>query len=61
MNILHNPIRICTKVLYVYKDKVDFKIYDITTLLTKNYNVHFAYYLKKQKQRDNEIWSVNRI
>ena len=29
------------------KDKVNFKIYDITTLLTNNYNTRIAQYLKK--------------
>ena len=30
-----------------YKDKVNFKIYDVTTWLTNNYNTHNAQYLKK--------------
>ena len=29
------------------KDKVNFKIYDVTTWLTKNYNTHIAQYLTK--------------
>ena len=28
-------------------DKADFKIYDVTTLLTNNYNTHIAQYLTK--------------
>ena len=43
------------------KDKVSFKIYDVTSWLTNNYNTHIDHYLVKQKQPDNEIWSVNRI
>ena len=39
------------------KYKVNFKIHDVKTWLTNNYNP----YLTKQKQPDNEIWSVNRI
>ena len=40
---------------------VSFKIYDVTDWTTNNYNTHIAQYLKKQKQQDNEIWSVNII
>ena len=43
------------------KDKINFKIYDITTWLTYNYNKDIAQYFTKSKQLDNEIWSVNRI
>ena len=45
----------------VYKDKVNFKIHDITTWLTKNYNTHIVPYPTKQRQVDNEFWSGNRI
>ena len=31
------------------RDKVNFKIYDITTWLTNNYNTHIAQYLTKEK------------
>ena len=31
------------------------------TWFTNNYNTHSAQYLTKQKQPDDEIWSVNRI
>ena len=44
-----------------YKGKVNFKIYDITTWLTNFSNAHIDQYLKKQRQSDNEILSVNRI
>ena len=40
--------------------KVDFKIYVITWLIN-NRNTYSAQYLTKQKQVDNEIWSVNRM
>ena len=43
------------------KDKVNFKIYDITTWETNNCNTHITQYLKKEKQSDNEIESANRI
>ena len=36
-----------------------FKFYDVTTWLTNNYNTHIDEYLKKQRQSNNEIWSVN--
>ena len=32
----------------------------MTTWLTDIYNPYIAKYLPKQKQPDNEIWSVNR-
>ena len=41
--------------------KVNFKFYDVTVWLTNNSNTHIAQYLEKQRQSDNEIWSVNRI
>ena len=44
-----------------WKDKVNFKIYDVTTWLTNNYNTHIAQYLAKQRQPGNETWSINRI
>ena len=43
------------------KDKVNFEIHDVTAWLKNNCNTHIAQYLKKKKQSDNEIWSVNRI
>ena len=43
------------------KDKVTFKIHDVTTRLTNNYNTQIAQYLMKEKQLDYEIWSINRI
>ena len=43
------------------KAKINFKIYGVTTCITKNYNTNDAQYLKKLKEFDNEIWSVNRI
>ena len=39
------------------KDKVNFKIYDVTAWLTNSYITHMAQYFTKQKQPDNEIWS----
>ena len=43
------------------KDKVNFKIYKVTTLLANNYNTHIAQHFTKQRQSENEISSVNRI
>ena len=43
------------------KDKVNLKFYDITARLTNNGNTHIISHLEKQRQSDNEIWSVNRI
>ena len=43
-----------------WKDKVNFKIHDVTNWLTNIYNTHIAQYLAKQRQLDNEAWSVNR-
>ena len=43
------------------KAKVNFIIYDVTDWATSNYNTHIAQYLKKWRQSDNEIWSVNRV
>ena len=39
------------------KNKVNFKIYDVTPWLTNNCNRHIAQYLEKEKQIDNEVWS----
>ena len=44
-----------------YKDKVSFKIFDITAWLANNYNTYIAQYLTKYRQADIEIWSSNRI
>ena len=41
-------------------DELNFKIYDLITRLTNNYNTHIAKYLTKYKQLENEIWSVNK-
>ena len=43
------------------KDQNNFKIYDVTAWEANNCNTHIALYLKKQRQSDNEIWSVNTI
>ena len=44
------------------EDKVNnFKCYDVTAWLSNNCNTHIAQYLEKQRQSDNEIWSVNRM
>ena len=37
------------------KDKVNFKIHDVTTLSTNNYNTHIAQYLKKYIKCAGEI------
>ena len=44
-----------------YKDKINFKNYDVTTWLTNNHNTHIAQYPMKERQPDNEICSVNRM
>ena len=41
--------------------KVNFKINDITNWETNNYNTHIVFYLRKSRQCEEEIWSVNRI
>ena len=43
------------------KDKVNFKFYDVTAWLTNNRNTHIAQHFEKQRQSDNEIWSVNKM
>ena len=50
----------CRKTIYS-KDKVNFKYCDVTTWETNNCNTKIAQFLKKQRQPDNEIQSVNRI
>ena len=42
------------------KDKVKFKFFDVTAWLVNNRNTVIAHYLK-QRQSDNEIWSVNKM
>ena len=42
------------------KDKVNFKFY-VTAWLANSHNTHNAQYFEKQRQSDNEIWSVNRM
>ena len=37
------------------KDKVNFKIYDVTGWQINNYKTHIAQYLKKERQSANEI------
>ena len=37
------------------------KIHDFTTWLTNNCDSHIAQYLMKQRQPDNETWSINKI
>ena len=44
-----------------YKGKVYFKNYDVKTWETNNCNTNIIQYLEKQRQSDNEIWSVKRI
>ena len=43
------------------KTKVNFKIYDVTDWGANSYNTHIAQYLKKYRQTNNEIWSVNKL
>ena len=44
------------------KDKVNFNFFfEVTAWLTSNCNTHIAQYLEKQRQSDNEIWSVYRM
>ena len=43
-----------------WKDKVNFKIYDVSTWLTNNCNTHSAQYLGKSREPDNEVSTVNR-
>ena len=43
------------------KDEVNFNIYDVINWETNKYNTYIAQYLKKLRQSENEIWSVNRI
>ena len=40
------------------KDKINFKIYDVTTWLANNYKTHIDQY--RMRCSGNEIWSVNR-
>ena len=40
---------------------VIFKIYGATTWLTSSCNTYIAQYLTKERQTDNEIWSINRL
>ena len=43
------------------KAKVNFKIYGVTDWTKNNYKINIVQYLKKWRQSDNEILSVNRI
>ena len=40
-------LKLSSKLKYLIKDKANFKVYDVTTLLTNNYNTHIAQYLMK--------------
>ena len=44
-----------------YKNKVNFKIYDVITWQTDNCNTRINKYLEKQGQSGNEICSINTI
>ena len=44
-----------------YKDKADFKNYDVTVWSINNYITHKGQYLTKERQPDNEIWPGNGI
>ena len=39
-----------------WKEKLNFKIYDVTTWLNNNCNTHIVQHLTKYRQPDNEIW-----
>ena len=43
------------------KDKVNFKIHDVTAWLTNNCNTNIAQSLANYRQADNETWSFNKI
>ena len=40
------------------KDKVNSKFYNVTGWLANNRNTHIVQHFEKQRQPDNEIWSV---
>ena len=42
------------------KDKINFKFCNFTAWFKNNRNTHIAQYFEKQRQSDNEIWSVQR-
>ena len=44
-----------------WRDKVNFKIYNVIAWLNNNYNRHTDQYPKKQRQSGNKIWSITRI
>ena len=43
------------------KAKTNFKINGATDWEANNCNVHIAQFLKKERQPDSEIWSVNGV
>ena len=43
------------------KDKVNFKIHDLTIWFSNNCNTYIVQYLTKYWEPDNEIASINRI
>ena len=51
---LHLQSLLCSSYISVF-------IYDVTNWITNNYNIHIVRYLKKQRQTENKIWSVNSI
>ena len=44
-----------------WKDKVNFKFFDVTAWFTNNRNTNIAQYHQKLRQSNNETWSVKRI
>ena len=55
-------LNICSCIkAYDYKDKFIFKIYNVATWETNNYNTPIAQYLKKWRQPDSWIWSFTGI
>ena len=42
-----------------YKDKVNFKVFDVTTCLTKNYNAHIDQHLSRSK--DNKAIKFDQL
>ena len=51
----------CVKKQLHKKAMVNFKIYDVTDWTARNYKAHIAQYLMKERQADNEMWSVNKM
>ena len=64
--MMKNAFYFSWKALFVLKifnkkGKVNFKFHDVTDWLENNRNTDISRYFEKQRQSDNEIWSVNRM